>query len=123
MAQARSVTTSNRTRELKAVPRQPVRTYLVPMVCKTIDIVELLSRERDGLQIEDIHRITGFAKSSIYRIVRTLVSKGYVEHCASGRYHISPNSRSDAGESRDRRPLLISRAQERPEERPDIFPY
>jgi len=54
------------------------REYIVPILCKALQIMEVLRAESSGLRLEDIHLATGIPKSTAYRIVRTLVAKHYV---------------------------------------------
>lgn len=62
------------------------REYIVPMVAKAVAILELLRTNPIGLTIEQIHNHTGVARSSIYRIVRTLVWTNYLVHEENGTY-------------------------------------
>ena len=50
--------------------------YIVPMVDRAFEILQLLETRQEGL-IQQIHEGTGIAKSSAYRIVRTLVARGF----------------------------------------------
>src|SRR5262245_34100023 len=52
--------------------------YYVPMVSKALDILELIQGENQPLSIESIYRRTKYSKTTIYRIARTLVQRGYL---------------------------------------------
>jgi hypothetical protein len=66
------------------------RQYIVPIVFKTIQIIELLRSESKGLRIEEICQLTGFPKSTIYRIVRTLACTEYLCQESKGIYRLAP---------------------------------
>ena len=66
------------------------RQYIVPIVFKTIQIIELLRSETRGLRIEEISQLTGFPKSTIYRIVRTLACTEYLCQEGKGVYRLAP---------------------------------
>lgn len=60
------------------------RSYVVPVVERTFDILESLNTTpRKASEIADG---TGIARSTTYRILRTLVRRGYVAQVASGGY-------------------------------------
>jgi hypothetical protein len=67
--------------------------YLVPVVARAIDISERLQHCRRSLTVEDIHVLTGYPKSTIYRILRTLAAFGYVEKDFHGTYKLSYSNR------------------------------
>ena len=64
------------------------REYIVPVLMKSVQILELLQRTPEGLRIEQIHHRTGVAKTTVYRIVRTLVVSGYLRHGEDGAYSV-----------------------------------
>jgi len=51
--------------------------YIVPCVFKAIQLVELLRAHRAGLSVEDLLKITGYSRSTTYRILRTLTACRY----------------------------------------------
>jgi DNA-binding IclR family transcriptional regulator len=59
------------------------------MVMKALDILEYLRHTRSALKIDEIATQTSTARSSTYRIVRTLVSRGYLSESLEGRYAFS----------------------------------
>jgi ribose transport system substrate-binding protein len=62
------------------------RLYLVPILTKTFDILELLQNENGPMTLDLIHKRTGASKSTIYRILKTLVHRGYVKQARDGQY-------------------------------------
>lgn len=83
---------THRSRTERARHLQPEinREYIVPVLLKSIQILELLKNSRCGLRIERIQQKTGFAKTTVYRIVRTFVVGGYVRHHVNGTYTYQP---------------------------------
>jgi hypothetical protein len=63
--------------------------YLVPCVFKAVQMIEALRETRAGLRAEDFLRMTGFSRSTIYRILRTLIACGYIARDRSGFYHLN----------------------------------
>jgi hypothetical protein len=49
------------------------RLYLVPILSKAMDILELIESERRALTLEDILQQVPISKSSVYRILKTFV--------------------------------------------------
>jgi hypothetical protein len=62
------------------------REYLVPILLKAAHILEILSEVEKGMSIADLERESGYPKSTIYRIVRTLVVCGYLVQGKSHKY-------------------------------------
>lgn len=81
----------NESRTERARELQPKldREYIVPVLLKSVQVLDLLGDVPDGLRIEQIHRMTGIAKTTVYRIVRTLVVSGHVHHGSNGAYAIA----------------------------------
>ena len=63
--------------------------YLVPCVFKAVQMIEAMRETRTGLRAEDFLQMTGFSRSTIYRILRTLVACGYVARDSSGSYRLN----------------------------------
>lgn len=63
--------------------------YTVPIVECTFDIIELLRRQAVPMKVASIAETTGIALSSTYRIVRTLVDRGYLIRDESGHYMVA----------------------------------
>lgn len=67
--------------------------YSVPVVQRTLDILELLYRSNSPLKMNEISRQTGASHSTTFRILRTLVDRGYVFHDLDGGF--GANSSAD----------------------------
>lgn len=64
------------------------RIYHVPILSKALEIIELLQTDIQSISIEDLYRQTRFSKSSVYRILKTLEHRGYVDREEDGRYRL-----------------------------------
>jgi Fic family protein len=62
------------------------RSYIIPVVSKTFIIMDLLKNSERPLRVDELTRITGIAKSTVYRILRTLSAYGYLPNGADGVY-------------------------------------
>ncbi len=62
--------------------------FHVPILSKALEILELLQAKSQGVSLEDLHRQTRFPKSSVYRILKTLEQRGYLDHEEGGRYRL-----------------------------------
>jgi ribose transport system substrate-binding protein len=66
------------------------RLYLIPVLTKALDILELLQAENQPMVLETIHKRTKISKTTVYRILKTLVHRGYVGQGADRQYrHIA----------------------------------
>ncbi len=66
------------------------RLYLVPVLTKALDILELLQSESEPMVLEAIHKQTNISKTTVYRILKTLVHRGYVAQTGDRKYqHIA----------------------------------
>ncbi|HEY0118285.1 MAG TPA: IclR family transcriptional regulator [Cellulomonas sp.] len=52
---------------------------LVKSAQRTVDVLELLSRAEGPLTVADLHRITGYPRSSLHQLVNTLLATGWLE--------------------------------------------
>jgi ribose transport system substrate-binding protein len=75
-----------------AQPRIP-RLYLIPVLCKALDILDLLEREKTRVPLEDIFQRVKIPKTTVYRILKTLVHRGYLAQSPDGRYHAISRSK------------------------------
>lgn len=71
--------------------RMPVRKttkrlYLIPVLSKALDILELLQEENQPMTLEAIHRKTKISKTTVYRILKTFVHRGYLSQSPDGLY-------------------------------------
>jgi ribose transport system substrate-binding protein len=60
--------------------------YLIPVLTKALDILELLQIERRPMMLETLHKRTKISKTTVYRILKTLVHRGYVGQTADRHY-------------------------------------
>ena len=66
------------------------RLYLIPVLSKALDILELLQAENQPMTLEVIHRRTRVSKTTVYRVLKTFVHRGYVSQAKDGTYrHVS----------------------------------
>jgi ribose transport system substrate-binding protein len=64
------------------------RLYLIPILSKALDVVELLEQTGGPVTLEDVYQQTKISKTSVYRILKTLVHRGYVAQGQSGHYRL-----------------------------------
>src|SRR3954451_25421428 len=67
----------------KAAPKQ------VRVLQKTLDILETLKREPNGIGLADVSRTVAMPKATVYRILATLEIRGYLDRSTEGGYKIS----------------------------------
>jgi ribose transport system substrate-binding protein len=64
--------------------------YLIPILLKSLDVLELLQAESQPMSLEEIHRRTRISRTTVYRILKTYVHRGYLAQSADGLYvHIA----------------------------------
>jgi ribose transport system substrate-binding protein len=71
-----------------AAKRSTKRLYLIPILSKALDILELLQAEKSPMVLETVYQRTRFSKTSVYRILQTLVHRGYVAKTSDGLYRL-----------------------------------
>ena len=64
------------------------RLYLIPILSKALDVMELLQGERAPMSLEAVYQRTRFSKTSVYRILQTLLHRGYVARSGDGLYRL-----------------------------------
>jgi ribose transport system substrate-binding protein len=64
------------------------RLYLIPILSKALDVIEMLEENHVPVSLEDIYKKTNISKTSVYRILKTLVHRGYVAQAQSGLYRL-----------------------------------
>ena len=64
------------------------RLYLIPILSKALDVVELLEQANSPLTLEDVYQKTSISKTSVYRILKTLVHRGYLAQTQGGQYRL-----------------------------------
>lgn len=72
-----------------AAPPEKGGKYQVPVVRSTFRILEELA-DSEPLGLKEVTAKTGIAKSTVFRILSTLVHMGYVVRDADRNYHVSP---------------------------------
>jgi ribose transport system substrate-binding protein len=69
-----------------AVRKTTKRLYLIPVLSKALDILELLQVENQPMTLEAIHRRTRISKTTVYRVLKTFVHRGYLSQSPDGLY-------------------------------------
>jgi ribose transport system substrate-binding protein len=62
--------------------------YLIPVLSKALDVLELLQNERGALTPEAIFQRTNISKTTVYRILKTLTHRGYLAQSQDGVYRL-----------------------------------
>lgn len=84
----------NRSRSVRSQSRAGDPFYVVPVLVKAIAILELLRNSEGALRADDIHKATGFARTTVYRILRTFIVSDYLAEVNRGRYVFKQDPRS-----------------------------
>ncbi|AFL89039.1 ABC-type sugar transport system, periplasmic component [Terriglobus roseus DSM 18391] len=72
--------------------------YLIPVLSKSLDILELLQAESRAMTLDEVHRRTGTSKATVYRALNTLVHRGYLAKTSEGAYrHVARPSKLTFG--------------------------
>lgn len=69
------------------------RLYLIPVLSKALDILEFLQAENRPLTLEAIHQRTKVSKTTVYRVLKTFVHRGYLAQAPDGTYRYLVRSR------------------------------
>ncbi|MBS1815604.1 MAG: substrate-binding domain-containing protein [Acidobacteria bacterium] len=64
------------------------RLYLIPVLSKALDILELLQNEGEPMSLEAIHRRTRVSKTTVYRVLKTFAHRGYLARSSDGLYRV-----------------------------------
>jgi ribose transport system substrate-binding protein len=64
------------------------RLYLIPILSKALDVIEQLEENHAPVTLEDVYQKTQISKTSVYRILKTLVHRGYVAQSQDGQYRL-----------------------------------
>lgn len=64
------------------------RLYLIPILSKALDVLEILQTEERPLPLETIYQRTHISKTTVYRILKTLVHRGYLAQSQDGLYRL-----------------------------------
>ena len=62
------------------------RLYLIPVLSKALDILELVQSETEPMTLEAIHKRTRVSKTTVYRVLKTFVHRGYLSQSQDGTY-------------------------------------
>lgn len=73
-------------RENMAARKTSKRLYLIPVLSKALDILELLQTDNQPMTLESIHRQTRISKTTVYRVLKTFVHRGYLSQSPDGMY-------------------------------------
>jgi len=71
----------------------PKRLYLIPVLSKALDVLEMVQRENTPMSLESIYQRTHISKTTVYRILKTLAHRGYLTHAQDGLYRAIGNPR------------------------------
>ena len=64
------------------------RLYLIPILSKALDVIELLEQNHAPMTLEDVYQKTHISKTSVYRILKTLAHRGYLAQSQNGQYRL-----------------------------------
>lgn len=64
------------------------RLYLIPILSKALDILELIQKEDQPMALEAIYQRTRISKTTVYRILKTFVHRGYLAQSQDGLYRL-----------------------------------
>lgn len=64
----------------------PKRLYLIPVLSKALDVLEMVQREKKSTSLESVYQRTRISKTTVYRILKTLVHRGYLAQSQDGLY-------------------------------------
>ncbi len=71
------------------MPKPPTkRLYLIPVLSKALDVLEVLQQEDRPLPLEAIYQRTHISKTTVYRILKTFVHRGYLAQSQDGLYRL-----------------------------------
>jgi ribose transport system substrate-binding protein len=69
------------------------RLYLIPVLSKALDILELLQSGSRPMTLEAIHQRTRISKTTVYRVLKTFAHRGYLAQAPDGTYRHMARSR------------------------------
>lgn len=64
------------------------RLYLIPILSKSLDVLEFLEQIHGPITLEDVYKKTKISKTSVYRILKTLEHRGYLAQTQNGQYRL-----------------------------------
>src|SRR3954463_7489799 len=74
--------------EIRLRKTAPKRLYLIPVLSKALDVLELLQLDNLPRGLESTYVQTNISKTTVYRILKTLVHRGYLAQTQDGLYRI-----------------------------------
>jgi ribose transport system substrate-binding protein len=74
--------------ETKVAKTRIKRLYLIPILSKALDVIELFEQGNAPMTLEDVYQKTKISKTSVYRILKTLVHRGYLAQTPGGQYRL-----------------------------------
>src|SRR5260370_26150600 len=72
--------------ECMALRKTTKRLYLIPVLSKALDILELLQVENQPMTLESIHLQTKLSETTVYLVLKPVVHRGYLSQSPGGRY-------------------------------------
>ncbi|MGC2638198.1 MAG: substrate-binding domain-containing protein [Acidobacteriaceae bacterium] len=64
------------------------RLYVIPVLSKALDVLELLQKHERPMSLESIYKRAHVSKTTVYRILKTLVHRGYLAQSQDGLYRV-----------------------------------
>src|ERR1700750_1680413 len=69
-----------------AVRKTTKRLYLIRVLSKALNMLELSKSENQRMTLEAVHRQTRISKTTVYRVLKTFVHRGYLSQSPDGLY-------------------------------------
>ena len=70
------------------------RSHIVPMLSRALRIIDIMKKQRTYISAQQITTMTGYSRSSVYRILRTLVAHDYLLEDEKGGFILCHTLRS-----------------------------
>jgi ribose transport system substrate-binding protein len=64
------------------------RLYLIPILSKALDVLEVLQAHERPMSLESVYQRTHISKTTVYRILKTFVHRGYMAQSQDGLYRL-----------------------------------
>ena len=69
------------------------RLYFIPILSKALDVLEVLQKNERPMSLEAIYQRTHISKTTVYRILKTFVHRGYLAQSQDGLYRLAARPR------------------------------
>jgi ribose transport system substrate-binding protein len=69
------------------------RLYFIPILSKALDVLEVLQKSERAMSLEAIYQRTHISKTTVYRILKTFVHRGYLAQSQDGLYRLAARPR------------------------------